>query len=78
MAKIEIDSPYDLETIEFTDRIYNTAPFLEQMKWLAETQDGIGDEEMGRICLAAGLLAQKFPNRPFPECLDQAIIWERG
>jgi hypothetical protein len=83
MARVEVDLPWDLEELTFADvgPGFRKSPTIrESMQFLFDTAGSYEgqDEEYGRIFLAAGLLAAKFPDRPVTECLDQAIVWERG
>lgn len=80
MARIEVDLPWDLETIEFTDEeVIPPDAVTRQLMWLADGHVGGNmDEEYCRVFLAAALLYLKYPYRGMPACLDQAIIWERG
>jgi hypothetical protein len=81
VSRIEVDLPWDLKTIEFTDtiRVQPDEDVVSQIEWLRDSTVGTGfDEQLERVFIAAALLHQKFPHKRMVECLDQAIIWERG
>lgn len=79
--RVEVDLPWDLtpERLTFEDVREDHPPEAcwKQILWLRDGTS-FGEKELGRIFLAAGLLAAKFPDRPVRDCLEQAIVWERG
>lgn len=79
-GRVEVDLPWSLETIEFTDEeVVPPEPVERQIRWLEDSHvGGVMDEEFYRVFLAAALLYQKYPDRGMPACLEQAVIWERG
>lgn len=40
--------------------------------------DHYGEDEVRRIITATAILLEKFPHRTLAECLDTAMVWERG
>jgi hypothetical protein len=78
---IDIPLPYNLteEEVVLEPHLYKSRGILENLRWLAYEYENhrLDDEELELIMRSAVLLHHK-TKAPMGECLDTAIVWDRG